>query len=611
MSTPKNPLDKYYNYRMKNVLVAFKKVEDASTFNITQQMGREGDSVAGCSTGFIVLTDYDKERRFYLNRAEFEFSFFSPNNDINTSNVGVLEVHESIGYSFLDYLYLDIISNFGDTTVSQTGFALKTFFECYDINGNLMEVLTGNQYVFQVSNIVSSTNSLSANIRTHKLMVMSCGQTVGQMPSYSNIYQMNLTHKDGALHDKVPTPEAPTCGLMPRGAEDGIKYPAREKRLERSKPMKTLKDAFDAFQLELDSQKSPHKAQLQQWLRYVRDNHVDKIEVPPKHKKPLESDDLPIKFEVKLDSEYHSYEIDNRNIIVEQPEQDQTKNGIRTLSFEPSTTINCAIDKIMSLSKRVGEDILGKPAYVPKVSISVYRGCDDIVKITVIIKKIELAHNSISFDTGPGKGAVNPLTFRMNEKDSEDNDIFLITSKTSYQVGNGVMENHIDSPEANIVYGDREQTSVERAQELKYFKTFNSGVRLLIDTQKGNGVEQGDLFSAPNTSIAMQYSHFSIFIRGNPYLLYDVNRKPTDIANENPSNPHYYKFPEYYPMYAKLIIYEKKYATNENNKEKEMHYHDKYYHVTKVRNVFDYNGGNSVGGTFSQLLELRRTDDLM
>lgn len=617
MSTPENPLDQFQTVTFKHILVGFQYSKDADTTNFSMDVGVEGSVIGGdCGPGVVIVNEF-KGDKFFINNAVWEYNFYSPTDMMNTSNVGTIEISEKVGISFIDFLFNDALGKLGDVNISHVGFALKTFFICSNHNGANTQTITGNQYTFHVSNILSSANDISPRPNTHTLMTMGTAQTVGQLPAYSNIYQMTLTHKDGNLHKEVPKPEAPSCGLQLRGAEDGAKYPAREERLEKSKPMLTLKDAFEAFEVDLDEQKFAHKAQLQQWLRNVRDDHVDKIEVPPIQRKQPFGDYLPVNYMVALDPEYQSYQIDNRNMPFEQPDQDQTKNGIRSLGIEPSATIGDAVRKILCLSKKIGEDANLSPAYVPKISISVVRMCEGKFDVFIKIKKIQLPENSLGIDTGPGEGGVNPLTFYVNDNADRDRDVLSLDSKVTYVTGSDVLEKHVDDPDANVIYGNREQVTAERSRDIPYFETMNSGMRLMLNAYNGNGTEQGDLASAADSLSSTQFSFFNITIKGNPYLMYDVNRKHLEVANDVAGEVHYYQFPEYYPIYAKLIMYEKSYEklgrspANEPDLDQQ-HYYTKYYHVSKVRNVFQVidESGEGIRG-FHQVLEMRRTDDFM
>lgn len=615
MSNPQNPLDDYKSVIFKHVLVAFQYSRDADTTNISMNVGEIGQKVRGeCGTGVVIVNEF-KDNKFTINNAMWEYNFYSPYGSMNTSNVGTIEITEKVGMSFIDFLFFDVLSKLNDVNVSHIGFALKTFFVCS--NDNVETVITGNQYVFNVSNILSSANDSSPLVNTHTLMTMGTSQTVGQLPAYSNIYQMTLTHKDGNLHKEVPKPESPSCGLQLRGTEDASKYPAREKRLEKSKPMITLEDAFDAFKVDLDEQKYAHKAQLQQWLRNVRDDHVDKIEVPPIQKKQPFGDYLPVNYLVSLDSEYKSYQIDNRNMPFEQPNQNQTKNGIRTLGIEPSMTIEKAIKKILSLSKKIGEDAKLPKPYVPKISISTVRMCEGKIDVFIKIRRIQLPKNSLSVDTGPGEGGKNPLTLFLNDFKDKDRDIISLNGKLSYTTGTDTLEKHIDDPDTNVIYGNREQVTAERSRDIPYFKTMNSGMRLMLNAYGGNGLEQGDLGSESESLSSTQFSTFKVTISGNPYLMYDVNRKNLEVANDVEGEAFYYRFPEYHPIYMKLIMYEDSYKELGSNPPFEIgldqqHYFTKYYHVSKIKNVFhnDESAGKQIQG-FHQELELRRTDDFM
>lgn len=614
MSTPENPLSVFDTHNVRHVLVGFQFSKDADEYKFTRNMGTEGTTVAGgCGAGVIIVNELSGTR-FSIEYAEWEYNFYSILDGMATSNIGQISIVENIPFTFMDFLYKNVLPKLGDVSLSHVAFALKTYF-IGSVGTGPEEIVAGNQYVFNVSNIVSNVATNAQQPSEHIMMTMGISQTVGQLPSYSNLYQMTLTHKDGELHKKIPTPDPVIGGLQLRSVEDGAKYPKRTERIDKSKPMKTLQDIFEAFEVELDEQKHTHKGQLQQWMRNIRDDHVDKIKVPPKQLKQKDADPLPMVYHVDLDDKYKSYIVDNRNIPHEQPEQDQTIKGIRVIGTDTSTTIVKMVENLLTLSKKIGEDANKPIPEIPKVSISVVRECDKKQHVYVIIKKIKQPVNKQGLNSGPGEGAIKPLTFYVNNIE-KDREIISINTKFSYQTGDNVLEEHTDDYNANIVYGNREQVTFERKRDVPFFETMFSGNRM-IGGAKCNSTEFGDLSCSLDGLENKQRTFYTVTMYGNPHLLNDVNRKPSEVANKTAGEANYYMFPEYYPMYMKLIVYQDAYKEQGGNPKDEdwlqpVHDFTNFYHISKVRNIFNKSTSSDVAMRgFVQKLEIRRTDEFM
>ena len=205
MSEPKNPLLDFHSYSYKHILVAFQYSLDADTYTIGKNVGPEGEVISGgCGPGVVVVNEFEG-KRFYIRDAEWEHSFYSPCSPMISSNVGLIEIEEKIGMSFMDFMINDVVPKLGDVSISHIAFALRTFFICSNHNGENKEIIVGNPYIFNASHIVVGTNDNSPRPNSHTMMTMGISTTTAQMPSYSNLYQMTLTHKDGNLHNKSTT----------------------------------------------------------------------------------------------------------------------------------------------------------------------------------------------------------------------------------------------------------------------------------------------------------------------------------------------------------------------------------------------------------------------
>lgn len=148
-------------------------------------------------------------------------------------------------------------------------FAWKTFYIGTLANGET-EVVTANPMIFHITDFVQS---LSADIgRAYIMSFVSSYNTFGQLPQFFKMFQTTLTHADGNVDKEVPASDNASTGLVSRQQEDAVKNAARKRRLDKSKPMKTLQDVFNSMQTEMTEQGYPHKTQVQDWQASVRND---------------------------------------------------------------------------------------------------------------------------------------------------------------------------------------------------------------------------------------------------------------------------------------------------------------------------------------------------
>lgn len=607
MSNPRNPLDKYTTYQIKHILIGFQHTIAACNYALSDGKafcGKAGEGLkdnVSCGTAFVIINEFEDPSHL-INRLEWSFDYYSPVANTSTFTMGQLQITDRSGGFFPDSLR-KIAQKLG---VAETHIAmlLRTFIigKVGTEDNIITEVVPMKSLIF---NMVNLTNSFSMGVPNFYTMTfMATYNTFGQLPIFSALHQTTITHKDGGLHKEIPKPEGASCSIVPRGQEDAAKTELRKRRLDKSKPMRTLKDVLEGLKEELQEQKFEHKRQLQEWMDRVRDDWIKKIEKPKQKKKDGE---LPLKYDLKLDDAYKSYQINNRNLPNEQPEQSQDKTGIRSLTLPPGMNIISAVEHIFKYAKKVGEDVKDGKSF--KTNLSVVRECDGKYKITLGIKRYKLAKNETGGkDTGPGESAVNPLDFKFQRGGISDVDVQNINSTLNSHIEYDVLEKQIDSIEAQVVLGDREQTTYERIPTKKFVESLFSGVRTLA-SPKDFGMQDGSLAAMINVSlndhVNSQTSQFNVTINGNPDLYSDLARNPLKVSNDDPDNPILYKYPEFYPMYTKLIINIKDTAhlgQNTPATEPDRYYHTYYYHISRVTSIIE-------GSQFTQVLKLQRTDD--
>jgi hypothetical protein len=445
------------------------------------------------------------------------------------------------------------------------------------------------------------------------MSVVGVANTVGLARSLSTVYQMDVTHKDGNVHKEIQQP-LDNQGLATRQEENQTYGELRKQRLDKSKPMLTLKDLFEGLEADLNQQKFVHDGQLQRWLREIRDDHADKIVVAPQQTKGPTPEQLPIDFTVDLDPIYYDYNIDNRNMPFEQPDVRQDNVGIRSFPVRTGTEIVDLVERMMMLSKAVGDDARNKPALTYKTTITATRTVTNRYSINIKIRQYVLPHNQLEDEnnTGPGNN-IESLHFFLNDPDEKDTDILSFKANNNYSVGDIMLERQVlDNPSAGVVYADREQGTAERRPELSFFQTMYSGIRPMIGSYTNDGLESaesaGNIMNLMDPYTYTQTTRYDVVIRGNPLLLSDVNRNPLDVVNDEDGRVNYYPKPEVDPMYVKLTIYLKSMALINDDRIPEQFYFDNYYHLYEVVNMFGVVGGKR---SFYQTLKLKRTDDIL
>ena len=621
MSIPQNPLDTASASTYRHVLVAFKYADDAFKFKkFTQTSTNIGESIPGVGDNMVVVNEL-ADQRFTIPEAIFDFDFI-PNIGVSTtSSVGKIVITERrVAYSFLNFLSQEVLATFNaDSTnlmsLGHATFVLKTFFStdgAADGESTSPDVITVNPFYFNIDSIESIPSSRGVTPGRHIIHAMAASNTTGLLRSFSSVFQMNITHKDGNVHNTIPEATG-TKGIKTRSAEDGANRSKRKERLDLSKPMSTLKDMFDGLEVDLNQQKFVHQAQLQEWRRQIRsDKQPDKIVVSPQQTKKPTPKQLPIDFVIDLDPIYDTYDVDNRNMPFEQPEIGQDQVGLRVLPVRAGAHISELVEKIMLLSKKVGEDAVDQTGIKTfKTTITAKRRKNSTYIVNIKIRQYHLPNNTVDKNTGPGKaGEEHALHFFVNDPNERDVDILEFKSHINYQVGDKMLEQQTtDNIGAGVIYADREQATAERRADLPFFQTLYSGVRPMIASYGIDGLESaeraGDIFNMMDRYTYTQSTDYELMIRGNPHLMSDLNRNPDDVISDTEGKGvYYYPRPEVDPMYIKLTIFQSSDGA-EGDDIQTRFYFDNYYHMTRVVNIFSPKNG------FMQKLILKRTDSLI
>lgn len=601
MADSQNPLDNYKNYQVKYILTAFAYTEDACLTDFGPKVGPPETvfSGEGCGKPAIVIVNQFENEKYVIANYKSEFNYFSAISPISTQMMGELLISDRIGGEFPSFLRR--AANILDVSISHMAFSLKIYFIGTTEDGST-ETMATKPLIFNVPFITQSYSQMAPH--TYKMHFMATYNTFGLLPTFSNLYQMTITNVDGNPSTEVPKPDVPLSTILTRKEEDALKNAPRKIRIDKSKTMETLDDVFKGFREDLQQMKFEHKRQLQEWLSFSRDDYVKKIE-PPKQIKP---GGIPIDYIVTLDEEYKSYKVNNRNMPFEQPEQSQEKYGVRTIPISNGRHLLNVVEDLMKYSRKIGEDAGDtSPKKIFKSNINVMRRCNGKYDVFLLVKKITKPTNTpTGIDTGPGASS-NPLMFEYQNSGTDDINVESISARMTSQFDLRIMEQQVDDPDAEVIFGNREQATAERVFNLDFFKSMYSGLRTTVNSMN-NGLESArDAGEIDNNIINIPYQkiNFSANIRGNPALLSDLCRNPFMVKNDDADNPTFYPKPEYEPMYAKVLMYLDPPAKSLDiidDESDKIYYFTKFYHLYKVTSTID-------GDSFKQALTMLRSDD--
>lgn len=601
MSNPNNPLDEFDGYLTHCVIAAFANTNEAEGAEIPlSKKLNMGDDVPN-STGVIVVNDH-RPSPAQVQQFNIQYSWASTNN-ITTLTAGEILIADRNATGFMKFLKDEVVGGLGVSLENLT-FVLKVFWVTGALEGSDAEVIDSKEFYFSVPDIRHNTSGAH---NFYMMTAISLYNGKVQLPNYGDLYNFTITHHDGNVHNEMPSPSSPGGGIRPRAEEDE-KYEPRKDRIDKSKPMLTLDDVFKSLETELQESTNIHKSQLQIWQSIIRDDFIDKLEKDPEQEK-----DIPITYTIHLEDPYTEYEVDNRNLPFEQPEQNQESPGIRVIPTKSGETIYCLIYRLFSFSKQVGTDAID--GFRPKV-VCTWRKEGDGILIDIRIKRVETPRNGEGEDTGPGEGGVSPLEFfyRANSGEMQNVDTTKITGTTSRSTKLDVPERNAGEADGRVSFGgDRENITSERTKDIDFFMSGYSGNRAFISNSKVLGVEYprelAEYLSSGFTTQYTQGAEMVLTIRGNPDLFSDLMRKPSEVASGSPGEVKHYLQPELLPIYVKFRIF---YIKDDDDIEAEgvesidgEFYHDELFmHLYKIENEM-------IGGIFRQKLYLTRTDTLI
>jgi hypothetical protein len=603
MSEPQNPLFDLIGYEPRHLLIAFDNAESACRFSIPDGslLGKSGSEVPlpnDCGNAVVVINEL-VDRSYSIHDLEWSFDFFSPTTPNTTISGGNFTVADAKGNQFPSFLRR--VSKKLGIPLTRVSFYMMTVFR-----GRLANSTTSVNY--PTKPLIINLTDTSAGFRDDgksmfTLNFVMCYNTVAQLPNYSKLAQFTITNGKHNAMSRTPAIYSKSTGILSRAEADALNNPQRKARIEKTSPMRNLKDVFDGFNEELKQMRFTNKRQVQEFLSVIRPSSVKKIKVPePKRVKKGES--LPITFKVDLDKAYHGYPVDNLNLMTEQTENGQGSTGISSMTVPPGSSVFSAVEELIKLSSRVGADV--RKGYGFKTVMSSVIDCEGIVHNTINVKRYKIPKNKLGEpDTGPDKlGTVKALELRYMDGQS-GLDVISLSFATSPSSDAQILEEDSDDLKNDSLYASsqREQLTFERADNSGF-----SGLRTNTNPRNYGLQKAGDALMVDTLKFRFgmaQNTLTTVTILGNPDLYSDLARCPLAVSKQEEDSPKLYRFPEYHPMYISLTVRIGNAGVNASTMGKddeEFWYHTYHYHLSGVTNrIF--------AGKFIQTLRLLSSDD--
>ena len=607
MSNPKNPLSDLLAYEPRHILLAFDNTEAACNFVLPDKpLGPAGTLLekVSCGNGMVIVNELDDDS-YIITDLTWSFDFFSPLSPHTTISAGTMVVSDSRGNQFPSFLRR--VSNKLKLPQSSLTFYLVTMFRGRDLDNSITKNYMTLPLIISLTDSASGFKDSAGNKFVLNFTFMY--NTTSQLPNYSKLNQFTITSKDNNPSRTVPTTDSVKPEIMSRAKEDALKASSRKERIGRSVPMRTLKEVFAGFDADLNEMRFENKRQLQEFISVIRPSSVKKIKTP-KAKRVESGKGLPISFKVNLDPYYENYPVDNRNLMTEQTETRQSTPGITSLTIPPGGSIYTAVETIMKLSSRVGDDV--EAGYAFKIAVSCVTNCEGIVHNTINVFRYKLPKNKVGEpDTGPDKkGSVmldifgTPNTLELEHMNSSaGTDVISLSYAMSPSSDIAILEEDSDdlTDDAIVASSQREQLTFERAKTGGFsglrastnpanYGLERAGKALLTDTLKHR-------FSLSQNTLTV------VNIVGNPDLYSDIARNPLQVSKLQKGRPTMYQFTEFYPMYIKLKVkIGNTMAYGTVGDDEDYWYHTYHYHLAGVTSRI-------TGGRFTQTLRLLSTDD--
>lgn len=603
MSRPVNPLSKFATYQVRHVLLAFDNTDAACQYEVPKNfLGKCGEAVPKLTQGKgVIIVNELQDPSYSIQNLAWSFDFFSPTSVSTTISAGTLTLSDGRGNQFPSFLRR--VSKQLGVAETRLTFMLVTTFAGMRSDNNKEESVVSKPLIFQMTDLSTGFRKGLSNRFTMNFVLMY--STLAQLPQFSSLNQFTITNSENSPVRSVPSGASMSPKIMSRKDEDKMKRAERNTRLQRSAPMRSLKELFSGFELELKEMRYSHKAQLQEFLSIVKPDFRKKIKTPKQ--KRAKGEALPIDYAVKIDEAYKQYPINNRNLATEQIESKNTAAGIEALPVAAGSTLYSAIDAIMKTSMKVGDDVSEGFAY--KTVVSSRFDLEGTLRNTAIVKRYEIPRNKEGVkDTGTNaQGKVQTLELTYMEGDVDIMSVSIASSPASEFI---ILEEDSDDLKDDNLFSSsqREQITFERSGSDEFMKSGFSGLRAPT-SPRNNGNESAVkstlVDSLRHTFNIAQPTFTVVQMAGNSDLYSDLARNPLRVEEEKGDGAVLFKFPEYYPMYVKLKIrIGSSQATGHTSspQDETYWYHTYHYHLSGVTN-------NIVGGRFTQTLRLLSTDD--
>lgn len=608
-----NPLTEFHTYRAAHYMVAFQYGEDASKISLDDTIGAPGEILRRpgmCGIGVVIANEkYAGLTR--ISKLDVLYEYNSPMHATTTVTTGVVEFYDRADSFFSNFMRG--VADTLDMSLNHVTFSLSTHFTGTPKNPMSADTLVCKPLIFHITDLIEDAVTRTG-FRTYSMHFILDYNTFGQMPNFTTVPRITVTHSDG-IGDSGIDISGDSSGRILSHAEKNARYSApRQQRESTNKPMKNLKELFDGLNASVNAKTVKYGRDLQSWLGAIDESRQDVIVSvdPPEDRKKL-----PFDYTVELDDVYKSYVIDNRSLMFEQPEQSQPAIGVRSMTLPINTTIFDAVSEFMTLSNRVAADVDGGKSF--RTNMCVYRACDGNYKLNFSIKRVNKPVNTISDDNNNNDTGINaesvvtPLTYEFDKSGSKDVEILTLSVLQSQNMEYDFFEKENDtSEEARVVGGDREQVVFERTPSKPFFKTGFSGFQVPTTPNyytSESGINAAKVKYDNESQFNVQKSVVRMLVRGNPDILSDIARNPLKVARGDEDNPTLFRFPEHLPLYAKALVYLRtqplSFQTHRDNEVDPLpvqYFYDGTYHIRSIHSRIS-------ASEFTQEIVMLRTDD--
>lgn len=607
-----NPLNTAAIPAIQHVIVAFQNTQDAVATDVNVDIGETGTEGTGTACGgkYVVISNPLIDAENVVSEATMDWKYFSPLSPRTTSYSGNIMLNDRAGGLFAERL-----RNFAAAVGVAVPHLAIVWRMVFVYNDGSPQYVYTNPLIIHIVNFGQSMDDLLG--KEYTLNWIAAYNTLAQMPNFAKMYASTISKLSSATVPQVNT--TPVSNAVSTKALTAAFAQSRQARLDATSPMRTIGEMVDALEAQLNSQTRPHGADLQALLSNIKQGYSTKIKRPEQRK----SQELPLKYTIRMNSDYRALPIDNRNLPFEQATPLQGEPGISGMTLPLGSTYYDALNAIMCMSKTVGiEHGAAAEFNTYKINCAAAIECDRKYHFVLDVsryQRYDLVPDEFGASHPPRNasfvGNINPLhlTFQSLRSDGDlipaDDDIISITYSGATRYELNPLENDSEDVDTTsfAIAGDRELQTYERVAAKDFFKSGFSGVRTARQPFDISGVESSALAGNININSELRDTIYRIELRGNPNFLSDLSITPVQSAPAPTDwNYTFYENCHLFPMYLRTTIFIEPHSFIGKEipaqKVPNRYYYDGFLHIISVRTKI-------VGGMMTHIITCTRSED--